>query len=68
MTIEQSVLDAIEKKQDQLFEILKALIRFPTENPPGNEAKQTFKGKPYGFFKIDMGQKLIDFTQTLTCD
>ena len=29
---------------------------------------QIFKGKPYGFFKIDMGQKLIDFTQTLTCD
>ncbi|HIJ54888.1 MAG TPA: DUF3568 family protein [Deltaproteobacteria bacterium] len=29
---------------------------------------QIFKGKPHGFFKIDMGQKLIDFTQTLTCD
>ena len=38
MTLEQSVLDAIEKNQDQLFEILKTLIRFPTENPPGNEA------------------------------
>ena len=29
---------------------------------------QIFKGKPYDFFKIDMGQKLIDFIQTLTCD
>ena len=26
-----------------------------------------FKGKSYGFFKIDMGPKIVDFTQTLTC-
>ena len=29
---------------------------------------QFFKGKPYGFFKIDMGPEIIEFTQTLTCD
>ena len=38
MTTEKDVLAAIEKNNDQLFDILKELIRFPTENPPGNEA------------------------------
>lgn len=38
MTVEQLLLNAIEENQDQLYETLKTLIRFPTENPPGNEA------------------------------
>ena len=44
MTLEQSVLDAIEKNQDQLFEILKTLIRFPTENPPGSRRVRSAAG------------------------
>jgi len=27
-----------------------------------------FKGKSYGFFKVDMGRDFTDFTQSLTCD
>ena len=38
MTTEKEVLAAVEKNKEHLYEILKDLIRFPTENPPGNEA------------------------------
>jgi acetylornithine deacetylase len=38
MGIEQEVLAALGANKERLFEILKTLIRFPTENPPGNEA------------------------------
>ena len=29
---------------------------------------QWFEGKRYGFFKVDTGADLVDFTQTFTCD
>jgi len=29
---------------------------------------QWFEGKRYGFFKVDTGTKLVDFTQRFTCD
>ena len=29
---------------------------------------QWFEGKRYGFFKVDTGTNLVDFTQTFTCD
>jgi hypothetical protein len=32
------------------------------------ESYQKFKGKPYGFFKVDLGHTLTDFTQSFTCD
>ena len=38
MNTEKEVLAAVEKNKEHLYEILKDLIRFPTENPPGNEA------------------------------
>ena len=28
---------------------------------------QWFEGKRYGFFKVDMGTRLVDFTQTFSC-
>jgi len=38
MHAEQRVLSAVEENKDRLYEILKTLIRFPTVNPPGDEA------------------------------
>jgi hypothetical protein len=29
---------------------------------------QWFEGRRYGFFKVDMGTKLVDFTQSFNCD
>jgi hypothetical protein len=29
---------------------------------------QWFEGKYYNFFKVDMGSRLVDFTQTFSCD
>lgn len=38
MDAEQRVLSAVEENKDRLYEILKTLIRFPSVNPPGDEA------------------------------
>ena len=32
------------------------------------ESYHNFNGKPYGFFKVDLGDTFTDFTQSFTCD
>jgi acetylornithine deacetylase len=38
MGLERSLVNAIEKESERLTELLRTLIQFPSENPPGNEA------------------------------